>query len=321
MSELRKAFLKSTGLTFDIDGLLANASADKKAELFNKLNWQMKQGVIVDNITSPKAEENVEVIIKLAESLQLDNIDLDGDGEVSTEELIINEKVVVAKEKKQEIEDKKAETTALKICTLEELNAAIETGGAFSVNGNIVIDTYLNINSDINLFLNNTTIEREGTEGNKTVLYSTAGNITINGEGTFRGASAIWAAGTSNFIIKGGHFIMTCKDPAEDSGYPLIYSTGGTIIIEDGMFESNVIDNVSFKKPQFNLLNVKDSLEQTQIVVKGGKFKNFNPANNYSEGYDTSFVAEGYTVMVNGVENLEPYFVELGDVIYEVVKK
>jgi hypothetical protein len=56
-SELRKSFLKSTGLTFDIDKMLNNVADDQKTKMFNKINWQLKRGIIDDDIKSNKSEE------------------------------------------------------------------------------------------------------------------------------------------------------------------------------------------------------------------------------------------------------------------------
>ena len=48
-------------------------------------------------------------------------------------------------------------------------------------------------------------------------------------------------------------------------------------------------------KNRFSALNIKDADRGTSsIVVYGGKFFGFDPANNLSEGPETNFVAEGY---------------------------
>ena len=49
-----------------------------------------------------------------------------------------------------------------------------------------------------------------------------------------------------------------------------------------------------------------------KIIVKGGTFVNFNPANNAAEGAGTNFVAEGYSVIKETQAN--------GDVWYTVVE-
>ena len=55
-------------------------------------------------------------------------------------------------------------------------------------------------------------------------------------------------------------------------------------------------------KPEWTL-NVKDAdykAGTAKIVVKGGSFKGFDPANNKAEGAGTSFVADGYESVLEG---------------------
>jgi hypothetical protein len=56
---------------------------------------------------------------------------------------------------------------------------------------------------------------------------------------------------------------------------------------------------VDFAATQYSLLNASGATvanAKDYIVVTGGKFYNFNPANNVSEGEGTNFVADGCTV-------------------------
>ena len=209
-------------------------------------------------------------------------------------------------------------TTDIETAT-SQLQAAINAGNVV-LQEDVTTNKYLTVTNDVNIDLNGKTLEREGTTGNKTVLYATAGDVTIQGDGTVKGASAIWATGTSSFVVKGGHYIMQCTDPDNGTGYPLIYSKGGAITIEGGKFESNVGDDVSFAGDQYNLLNVYGN-SGGSIVVKGGEFKNFNPANNYSEGANTSFVAEGYKVInkATGEEMTAAHDFTGADIWYQVV--
>ena len=50
-----------------------------------------------------------------------------------------------------------------------------------------------------------------------------------------------------------------------------------------------------------------------KVIIKGGTFINFNPANCKAEGEGTNFVADGYKVTSETKAN--------GDVYYTVVKK
>lgn len=101
---------------------------------------------------------------------------------------------------------------------------------------------------------------------------------------------AVWAQG-GTVTIKGGKFVNNGE------GSDLIYaSAGGKVYIYGGEFHPcKIQEGVSGTKQEYCALNVKDSDRATsEIVVYGGKFYNFNPADNKSEGEATNFVAEGY---------------------------
>lgn len=72
----------------------------------------------------------------------------------------------------------------------------------------------------------------------------------------------------------------------------------GELTINGGIFAVEPYDNPNYG---YNfLLNCIDSAyknETAKIIVKGGIFKNFNPADNTAEGEHTNFVADGYTVV------------------------
>ena len=57
-----------------------------------------------------------------------------------------------------------------------------------------------------------------------------------------------------------------------------------------------MLEGVPGTRNEYCALNIKDADRKTSsIIVKGGTFYNFNPANNFSEGPNTNFVANGYT--------------------------
>ena len=201
-----------------------------------------------------------------------------------------------------------------------DLIKAIADGNEVVLENDVEITTYLSISKNLTLDLNGKTLERKGTTGQRTIFYVTGSNqFTLTGEGTVKGTEVVWAAGTSVVNIEGGHYIMNTTDES----FPLIYSKGGTINVKGGKFESVITDNGSFAGTQYNLLNIKDN-SGGSIVVTGGEFKNFNPANCYSEGVPTSFVASGYKVVnkATGEKMSEAHDASKeGDIWYEVVKE
>lgn len=128
-------------------------------------------------------------------------------------------------------------------------------------------------------------------------------NITITGKGVIDAGQGICVGATStNCVINlnGG----TTTYQTNRSGGELIYCYAGTINITAGVFKNDG-ENKTF------LLNCYDANYKNgtaQIIVTGGKFYDFDPANNTAEGENTSFVAEGYisvmtTETIDGVEH------------------
>ena len=98
---------------------------------------------------------------------------------------------------------------------------------------------------------------------------ATAGNLTIE-SGKYHGQTTVASVTKGNLTILGGEFSV---DPYEGNYNYLL----------------NCIDE-----------NYKNGT--AAIVVKGGTFANFNPANNAAEGENTKFVADGYKSFKNGDE-------------------
>lgn len=137
--------------------------------------------------------------------------------------------------------------------------------------------------------------------------------ITVTGEGTVLNITgghydsadqecAVWAydGGVVN-IYDGEFWCDGFADCNPGNHQDMIYagSNGGKINIYGGFFAS---------REGAWLLNEKDN--QGEIVVYGGTFVNWNPADNISEGANTSFLAENRYVIVEKQAN--------GDVWYTV---
>lgn len=93
--------------------------------------------------------------------------------------------------------------------------------------------------------------------------------VTVNG-GTYYGGGTTFQVEKGTLIINGGFF----------SVYPDI----GT---KDYRYVINCIDGN----------NSYSGNGTANIIVKGGTFVNFNPADNAAEGAGTNFVADGYSVI------------------------
>lgn len=119
-------------------------------------------------------------------------------------------------------------------------------------------------------------------------------DLTIEGDGEIVAqeaeySMAVWATG-GKVTIKGGKFYNNGDNS------DLIYASGNALVeIYGGEFHANENKGAAGTKNGYPALNIKDKDRATaKIVVYGGKFYGFDPANNVSEGPNTNFVAKGY---------------------------
>lgn len=176
---------------------------------------------------------------------------------------------------------------AYTFATFEGALSYAKDGETITLLKDVTIDSHLNITKNITLDLNGKTITAaaEGKDVDAIWVRDNA-NVIITGNGTINATyDAIFATGTSKVTIENGTFIGAAE---------AVYAqSNANVEILGGSFKST-------EYPEFTL-NLKDSARDTaSIIVKGGEYFKFNPANNAAEGEGTNFVAEGYTVEQNG---------------------
>lgn len=180
----------------------------------------------------------------------------------------------------------------------EELEFAATFGGTVTLSEDITLTTPLAVTADMILDLNGHTITNK-VENAKTdvIVVEEGATLTINGDGKVTALSgndgyAIIAKG--KVIINGGTY-RSGLDKNND-GNCTIYATGkGEVYIYGGDFATTEEDKTT------HIINKKDAdRATTTILIYGGTFKNFNPANNGAEGANTNFVAEGYKSLESG---------------------
>ena len=131
--------------------------------------------------------------------------------------------------------------------------------------------------------------------GNKNGICLTRSgvNVTFEGDGIWENPEGygIWKSSQNgDMIINGGHFIAKTH---------AVYAEKGIIEINGGEFEVSNDD----KRYVLNCLD-KNYPNNANIIVKGGIFHDFDPANSMSEpGGPVSFVADGYK-SVQTAENI-----------------
>lgn len=230
-----------------------------------------------------------------------------------------------------------------------ENRKAMQAGGSFLVWEDQTLDNSLTLtkNTEIDLNGNSFSFSQGGTYGDSMVIGNGANATISNGE-IKPADNASQANQSATILVKTANESHLTINDVKVTGYYPIYlnsaNENSSITINGGEFYSLLKENPAvyvgkgstgstiggkvtiyggtFGQPNVTcdfLLNVEDVLRKQQgktprdfIEVFGGKFYNFNPANNKAEGEGTNFVADGYTV----VESTE------GDAtVFTVVKK
>ena len=170
-------------------------------------------------------------------------------------------------------------------------------------------DITLNMNGKT--IVNDTDLWEKGSAYNWSLVSAQNGSsLTIEGNGTFKAKEndcyAVDVQDGSNVVIKNGTFVGNIH---------AVYVQKGTAIIEGGTYSVQQKYPDAAKADGF-VLNCYDANRANgtaKIIVKGGTFINFNPADCWAEGAHTNFVADGYKVTSETKAN--------GDFYYTVVKK
>ena len=178
----------------------------------------------------------------------------------------------------------------------------------------------------------------------KTIIAADGSNVEINANGkTVANTVDIWNEGTGawSLVSAQGGAALTVKGNGtfmakENDCFAVDVQDGSELVIEDGTFIGNVhavyvLEGTAYIKGGFYsvqqkysdaskadefVLNCYDANRANgtaEIIVTGGTFVNFNPADCQAEGAHTNFVKKGYKVLATKQMN--------GDVWYTVVAK
>lgn len=205
-------------------------------------------------------------------------------------------------------------TVSTPVTTAAELKDAIAAGQPVALAADINLTESLVINGLTAVIdLNGHDLIAETTDA---VVVEGNANLTINGDGDVKAATddassanAIWVK-YGNVVINGGNYYVGADNALRNDCIYLGASAykndaanyPSSIVINGGTFETKVSEN-----GQYWVLNVQDDFYRagSKIVVNGGSFKNFDPANNISEGANTNFLAAGKT----STQNAEGWYV------------
>ena len=192
--------------------------------------------------------------------------------------------------------------------TEAELKAAIKAGVNVKLTANIALAESVLVKDVTSVIdLNGFNLVAESTDA----IVVEGANLTINGNGDVKAATddkssanALWVK-YGNVVINGGNYYVGADNAVRNDCIYLgakslkdqAANYVSSITINGGTFEAKVNE-----AGQYWVLNVQDDFYTagSDIVVYGGSYKNFNPADNKSEGAGTNFLAPGKTVEQSG---------------------
>ena len=195
----------------------------------------------------------------------------------------------------------------------DALAKAVKSGGLIKLGADVEAKATLTFGGDAHLDLAGKTLNNTsdiwGDNDWSLISAQNGVDVVIDGNGTVKAKEndcfAVDVQDGSAVTIKSGTFVGNIH---------AVYVYEGTAIIEGGTYSVQQKYPDASKANEF-VLNCYDSSYKNgtaKIVVKGGTFINFNPADCQAEGAHTNFVADGYSVVSETKAN--------GDVWYTVVK-
>lgn len=169
------------------------------------------------------------------------------------------------------------------------ISADLATSKEIKVNG-----SKATINANGKTVANTVNIWNEGTGAWSLVSAQGGAALTVKGNGTFKAKEndcfAVDVQDGSTLVIEDGTFIGNVH---------AVYVLEGTAYIKGGFYSVQQKYSDASKADEF-VLNCYDANRANgtaKIIVTGGTFVNFNPADCQAEGAHTNFVAEGYKVV------------------------
>lgn len=250
---------------------------DAAAEGYSVVSNNGKNAVVNVNggevvITGSKSEDTIAGIVN-EEGAQVNFVGTAGNPVVVTAYFAINY----------------ADNTRYTFTTFEEALETAAAGETIVMINDLTTAKTLKVTKKVTLDLNGKSLNvtNPGVAYTDAINATTGAELTITGNGT---VSADWGAivamKDAKVVVVNGTFY------GNESEVVFVQNTASVEIL-GGSYKQN-------QDPSITLNKLDKHRDTTSIVVKGGKYFNFNPADNESEGVGTNFVATGYTVEQDG---------------------
>ena len=206
-----------------------------------------------------------------------------------------------------------------KVNSFDEFKAAAQNGGMIKVGegtdftSNVIVPQGKSLVANLNGKALKNTNDLWGESKNQWSLFSVqGGTLVLEGEGDViakeNDCYPVDVQDGGHLVIKGGHY---------NGNIHAVYVYEGTAEIEGGVFEVQQKYPKAGKEDEF-VLNCYDANRKAgtaKIIVTGGTFVNFNPADNYAEGAHTNFVAPGYVSVKTTYNGKEAWTVKKADAV------
>ncbi len=200
------------------------------------------------------------------------------------------------------------------------LKSALTGGGTVNLKSSLILNpedtasAAINVRSATTLNLNGNSVKMDfGAGVNNFAFVNLVGGragLIVNGEGVIdtygtESGYCFNVAGSSRLqnpklTINGGTYIGT------PTAVNVVF---GTAYINGGFFDCRPVGNVTEDQYRYTLNCVDANYGRgATIIVTGGTFVNFNPADNQAEGPNTNFVADGYKVISETKTNGEIWY-------------
>lgn len=198
------------------------------------------------------------------------------------------------------------------VSTYSELTSALYNGKAIiKLMEDIDVHASLRVARKVTIDMNGKRLYNSEEIWNPTINDWSIISVMSNGELTIKGEGIVEALENDCYAVSvdGGKLII--ENGTFIGNIHSVYVYEGTAQIKGGHYAIKQVSGAD--KPYEFVLNLLDENRKTgtaSIVVTGGTFEKFNPADCKAEGEGTNFVAEGYTSRLQ----------EGSEDIYEVVK-
>lgn len=212
-------------------------------------------------------------------------------GNLLTSQIIFNVEIVPA------FEEPDNDIDIVNIKNAESLKALFATGGEATLAADLVIDEAVAVmpGKEVTLDLNGKTISNANdlwdvSINSWSLLSVRGGSLTIKGAGTLQAKENDCYAID---VMDGGKVIV--EDGTYVGNVHAVYVFEGTAEIKGGKYSIQQPSNLP--SPYGYVLNCYDANRAAgtaKILVSGGEFVKFNPADCAAEGAHTNFVADGY---------------------------